>query len=389
MPYKGFATTAIHTGQEPDALTGAVTVPLYQTSTYAQEEIGKHKGFEYARTHNLTRAKWEENLAALEGGTHAFAFASGLAAIDTVMKLLSAGDHVIAAEDMYGGTFRLFDKILRRFGVEFSYVDMTNVANIEAAITPKTRMIYTETPTNPMMMLTDLAAVAQLAKQKGAGNILTIVDNTFMSPYFQRPLTLGADIVIHSATKYLGGHSDLVHGIVATNNAAVAEQLKFLQNAAGAVPGPFECWLCLRSVKTLAVRMRQHEANALAIAKFCESHPAVKKVYYPGLAAHPQHALAKQQMSGFGAMISLELGSKERAVAFSRAIKVFTLAESLGGVESLVCYPVAMTHGSVPPETRAKLGITEGLVRLSVGIEDVEDLLDDLKHAFDALDAVK
>jgi cystathionine beta-lyase/cystathionine gamma-synthase len=389
MPYKGFATTAIHTGQEPDPLTGAVTVPLYQTSTYAQEEIGKHKGFEYARTHNLTRAKWEENLAALESGTHAFAFSSGLAAIDTVMKLLSAGDHVIAAEDMYGGTFRLFDKILRRFGVEFSYVDMTNPANLEAAITPATRMVYTETPTNPMMSLTDLRAVAAIAKKAGAGKILTVVDNTFMSPYFQRPLTLGADIVIHSATKYLGGHSDLVHGIVATNHAEVAEQLKFLQNAAGAVPGPFECWLCLRSVKTLAVRMRQHEANALEIAKFCEAHPAVQKVYYPGLAAHPQHELAKQQMSGFGAMISLELGSKERAVAFSRAIKVFTLAESLGGVESLVCYPVAMTHGSVPPETRAKLGITDGLVRLSVGIEDLEDLVDDLKQALDTAHAVK
>jgi cystathionine beta-lyase/cystathionine gamma-synthase len=380
--YHGFATTAIHVGQEPDPLTGAVTVPLYQTSTYAQEEIGKHKGYEYARTHNLTRAKWEENLAALEHGTHAFAFASGLAAIDTVMKLLSAGDHVIAAEDMYGGTFRLFDKILRRFGVEFSYVDMTSIAAVQAAVRPTTKMIYTETPTNPMMMLTDLAAVAQIAKQAGA---MMVVDNTFMSPYFQQPLTLGADVVLHSATKYLGGHSDLVHGVVATNRADIAEQLKFLQNAAGAVPGPFECWLCLRSVKTLAVRMKQHEANALVVARYLESHPKVKQVYYPGLEAHPQHALAKQQMRGFGAMLSLELGSKAAAMAFGKAIRIFTLAESLGGVESLVCYPVAMTHGSVPPETRAKLGITDGLVRLSVGIEDAEDLLADLAQALDAV----
>ncbi len=376
MTYKGFATTAIHVGQEPDPVTGAVTVPLYQTSTYAQEEIGVHKGYEYARTHNLTRAKWEQNLAALEKGTHAFAFGSGLAAIDTVMKLLSAGDHVIAAEDMYGGTFRLFDKILRRFGMEFTYVDMTNPDNVKQAIKPNTKMIYTESPTNPMMMLTDLAAVAA-----HKGSALMVVDNTFMSPYFQQPLTLGADIVIHSATKYLGGHSDLVHGIVATNHAAVAEQLTFLQNAAGAIPGPFDCWLCLRSIKTLAVRMKQHEANALEIAKFCAAHPKIQKVYYPGLETHPQYELAKRQMRGFGAMISLELGSKAAAVAFSRAIKVFTLAESLGGVESLVCYPVGMTHGSVPPETRAKLGITEGLIRLSVGIEDVEDLLADVEQA--------
>lgn len=377
MNYKGFATTAIHCGQEPDELTGAVTVPLYQTSTYAQEEIGKHKGYEYARTHNLTRAKWEQNLAALEGGTAAFAFASGLAATDTIMKLLSAGDHVIAAEDMYGGTFRLFDKIWRRFGLTFTYVDMTNPNLVKQAIQPNTKMIYTESPTNPMMKLTDLAAVAA-----HKGNALMVVDNTFMSPYFQQPLKLGADIVLHSATKYLGGHSDLVHGIVATNNEAVTEQLRFLQNAAGAVPGPLECWLCLRSVKTLAVRMKQHEHNAQQIAAFLEQHSKVKAAHYPGLASHPQYELAKRQMSGFGAMISLELGSKEAAAAFCRSIQLFTLAESLGGVESLVCYPVAMTHGSVPPETRARLGITDGLVRLSVGIEDVDDLLADLEQAF-------
>jgi cystathionine beta-lyase/cystathionine gamma-synthase len=376
MNYKGFATIAIHKGQEPDPLTGAVTVPLYQTSTYAQEGIGQHKGFEYARTHNLTRSKWEENLAALEQGTHGFAFASGLAAIDTVMKLLSAGDHVLAAEDMYGGTFRLFDKILRRFGVEFSYVDMTNLEAVKAAVKPNTKMLYTETPTNPMMMLTDLRGVASLK-----ASAMLVVDNTFASPYFQKPLTLGADIVLHSATKYLGGHSDLVSGIVATNRADIAEQLKFLQNAAGAVPGPFECWLCLRSVKTLAVRMKQHEENAMKIAEFCAKHPAVKKVYYPGLKSHPQHELAKQQMSGFGAMISIELGSLKKAQQFAQSIRVFTLAESLGGVESLVCHPVSMTHGSVPKETRERLGVTDGLVRLSVGIEDIEDLLADIEQA--------
>jgi cystathionine gamma-lyase len=382
MNYKGFATTAIHKGQEPDPLTGAVTVPLYQTSTYAQEGIGQHKGFEYARTHNLTRFKWEENLAALEQGTHGFAFASGLAAIDTVMKLLSAGDHVLAAEDMYGGTFRLFDKILRRFGVEFSYVDMTNLDAVRNAIQPNTKMLYTETPTNPMMMLTDLRGVAAL-KSTMKGAAMLVVDNTFASPYFQKPLTLGADIVLHSATKYLGGHSDLVSGIVATNRADIAEELKFLQNAAGAVPGPFECWLCLRSVKTLAVRMKQHEENAIKIADFCAAHPSVKKVYYPGLKTHPQHELAKQQMSGFGAMISIELGSLEKAKQFASAVRVFTLAESLGGVESLVCHPVSMTHGSVPKETRERLGVTDGLVRLSVGIEDIEDLLEDITNALE------
>ena len=382
MNYKGFATTAIHKGQEPDPLTGAVTVPLYQTSTYAQEGIGQHKGFEYARTHNLTRFKWEENLAALEQGTHGFAFASGLAALDTVMKLLSAGDHVLAAEDMYGGTFRLFDKILRRFGLEFSYVDMTNLEAVRNAIQPNTKMLFTETPTNPMMMLTDLRGVAAL-KSTMQGAAMLVVDNTFASPYVQKPLTLGADIVIHSATKYLGGHSDLVSGIVATNRADIAEQLKFLQNAAGAVPGPFDCWLCLRSVKTLAVRMKQHQENAMQIAEFCALHPSVKKVYYPGLKTHPQHELAKQQMSGFGAMISIELGSLEKAKQFASAVRVFTLAESLGGVESLVCHPVSMTHGSVPKETRDRLGVTDGLVRLSVGIEDIEDLLEDIKNALE------
>jgi cystathionine beta-lyase/cystathionine gamma-synthase len=382
MHYKGFATTAIHKGQEPDPLTGAVTVPLYQTSTYAQEGIGQHKGYEYARTHNLTRFRWEENIAALEAGADAeafgFAFASGLAAIDTVMKLLSAGDHVVAAEDMYGGTFRLFDKILRRFGLEFTYVDMTNSDAVRKAMKPTTKMVYTETPTNPMMMLTDIAAVAAIAREYSA---MTVVDNTFASPYNQRPLLLGADIVLHSATKYLGGHSDLVSGAVVTNRKDLAENLKFLQNAAGAVPSPFECWLCLRSVKTLAVRMKQHEENARRVAEFCAAHAAVKRTYYPGLTSHPQHELARKQMYGFGAMISLELGSFEKAQQFARRVRVFTLAESLGGVESLVCHPVSMTHGSVPKETRDRLGVTDGLIRLSVGVEDIDDLIADIEQA--------
>lgn len=373
-----FATTAIHIGQEPDELTGAVTVPLYQTSTYAQEAIGKHKGWEYARTQNPTRSKWEACLAALESGIAAYAFGSGSAAVDTVMRLLSAGDHVVMAEDMYGGTYRLASKVLSRFGIDFSYVDMRDVDNVRNAIRPTTKMIYTETPTNPMMTITDLRAVAAIASSVGA---LLVVDNTFATPYFQRPLELGADIVVHSATKYLGGHSDLIHGIVATNRTDLAERLQFLQNAVGAVPGPFECWLCLRSAKTLHVRMDRHAANAMAIATWLESHPAIKAIHYPGLPSHPQHALAASQMSGFGGMISIELGSLERARHVTEALRLFCLAESLGGVESLVCHPVSMTHGSVHPEQRARLGITDGLVRLSVGIEDVSDLLADLEQA--------
>jgi len=373
-----FSTKAIHIGQEPDELTGAVTVPLYQTSTYAQEEIGRHKGYEYARTHNLTRSRWETCLAALEDGIAAFAFGSGTAAVDTVMRMLSSGDHVIMAEDMYGGTYRLASRILERFGISFTYVDMRTLANIEAAVRPNTKMIYTETPTNPMMTITDLRGVSAIAKKCGA---MMVVDNTFASPYFQRPLTVGADVVVHSATKYLGGHSDLVHGIAATNDAAIAEQLRFLQNAVGAVPGPMECWLCLRSVKTLAIRMEQHARNAQRVAEYLEHHPAVKAIHYPGLPSHPQHELAKAQMSGFGGMISIELGSLEKAVAVTKALRLFTLAESLGGVESLVCHPVSMTHGSVPVAQREKLGITEGLIRLSVGIEDADDLLEDLKQA--------
>ncbi|MBX7155370.1 MAG: cystathionine gamma-synthase [Bacteriodetes bacterium] len=376
--YIGFATKAIHAGQEPDELTGAVTVPLYQTSTYAQDEIGKHKGFEYARTQNPTRFAWEENIATLEEGIAGFAFGSGLAAIDSVMKLLKSGDHVVMAEDMYGGTFRLFDKILTNFGLTFTAVDMRDEQAIKAAIQPNTKMLYTETPTNPMMNLTDLRMVSAIAKSV---NAWMVVDNTFASPYFQKPITLGADMVLHSATKYLGGHSDLVHGVVVTNSTEIAERLKFIQNAAGAIPGPFECWLCLRSIKTLAVRMKQHTENAMKIAAMLENNPAIKAIYYPGLPSHPQHELAKQQMSGFGGMISIELGSLEKAVAFTKNLNVFTLGESLGGVESLVCHPVSMTHGSIPKEQRERLGVTDGLVRLSVGIEDYEDLQDDILNA--------
>ena len=379
----GFATRAIHAGQDPEELTGAVTVPLYQTSTYAQEAIGQHKGFEYARTQNPTRFAWEASIANLEQGNAGFAFGSGMAAVNAVLTLLSAGDHIVCAEDMYGGTFRLFDKVLKRFGLEFSVVDMTSKEAVEAAIIPgKTKMLYTESPTNPMMKLTDLKMLAELAHHHHA---LLVVDNTFASPYFQKPITLGADIVLHSATKYLGGHSDLVSGVVIAAHENIAQELRFIQNAAGAVPGPFECWLCLRSVKTLAIRMNQHEANAKIIADYCEHHPMVIATHYPGLQSHPQHALAKEQMSGFGGMISIELGTLEKAKAFTNAVRLFTLAESLGGVESLVCHPVSMTHGSIPKEQREKLGITDSLVRLSVGIENIDDLLKDIAQALESL----
>ncbi len=377
----GFATTAIHVGQEPEERTGAVTVPLYQTSTYAQEEVGRHKGFEYSRTDNPTRRSWETNIAALENGARGLAFASGSAALDTLLRLFSQGDHIVAAEDMYGGTFRLFETVFRRFGLDFTYVDMRNPENVAAAIKPNTRMVFSESPTNPMMNLTDLAAVAEIAH---AHNTLFVVDNTFMTPCLQRPLDLGADIVMHSATKYLGGHSDLVSGLLVTKTDELGGRLAVLQNSIGAVPGPFDCWLCLRSTKTLAVRMQRHDENARAIAAHLEAHPAVQKIYYPGLESHPQHELAKRQMKGFGGMISIDLGSSEKAHAFARSTELFLLAESLGGVESLINYPASMTHGSIPPENRQRLGITDGLIRLSVGIEEKEDLIADLDKALAA-----
>ncbi|MGH9450766.1 MAG: trans-sulfuration enzyme family protein [Terriglobia bacterium] len=374
----GFATDAIHIGQEPDPSTGAIIVPIYQTSTFVQEELGKNKGYEYARTSNPTRAALERNLAALEAGRQAFAFASGMAAINAVMTLLKSGDHVVAGRNLYGGTFRLFERTLKDFGLRFSYVDTRNVAEIEAAIEPSTRLVYVETPTNPVMEITDIGAVADLAHHRGAW---LAVDNTFMSPYFQRPLELGADIVLHSTTKYLNGHSDGVGGAVVVKDPAAAERLKFLQNAAGAILAPFECWLILRGVKTLAARMRQHDANGRVVARRLEAHPKVKKVYYPGLASHPQHELARRQMTGFGGMIAFDTGSLGDAAMVLKSVRLCSLAESLGGVETLISHPASMTHASVPPDERTRLGITDGLVRISVGIEEVEDILADLDQA--------
>lgn len=376
----GFSTDAIHAGQVPDPTTGAVITPIYQTSTYAQEELGVSKGFDYGRTINPTRVALENNIAALEQGKFGLAFSSGMSAIQAVAGLLSAGDHVIISNNVYGGTFRFFDKIMRRYGLEFSWVDTTDMALVKAAMRSNTRMIYVETPTNPMLAITDLAAVAALARDKG---LLSVVDNTFMSPYFQKPLAFGVDLVLHSTTKYINGHSDVIGGIVVTSSPDHHEKLRFLQNAIGGVPSPFDCWLVLRSTKTLALRMRQHNDNAVRMAAFLATHPKVRKVYYPGLPSHPQHDLAKRQMTGFGGMISIELGSLENGKTMLRNVKIFALAESLGGVESLICHPASMTHGSVPLEDRLKLGLTDGLVRLSVGCEDAEDLIGDVKAALD------
>jgi len=378
----GFRTKAIHAGQEPEQVTGAVAVPVFQTSTYAQQELGEHVTFDYARTINPTRLALEKNLSALENGKFGYCFSSGMAAIAATLSLVKSGDHVVAGNDMYGGTYRYFSKILSENGIEFSYVDMRDPKNIEAAIKANTKMIYCETPTNPMMNLVDLSAVSKIARGK---HLISVVDNTFMSPYFQNPLDLGIDIVLHSATKYLGGHSDVIGGAVITGDAHLAEKIKFYQNSAGGVPGPWDAWLLLRSVKTLAIRMEAHQANAMKIAEYLSKQPKIKKIYYPGLASHPQHALAKKQMRGFGGIISIETGSLENAKRFAGALQVFTLGESLGGVESLLCHPVTMTHGSVPPERRAELGITDGLIRLSVGIEDREDLLADVKRGIDAI----
>jgi cystathionine gamma-lyase/cystathionine beta-lyase/cystathionine gamma-lyase/homocysteine desulfhydrase len=378
----GIATDCIHAGQEPEEVTGAVTVPIFQTSTYVQPELGRHKGFEYARTQNPTRFALERNLAALEKGKHGHCFASGMAAIDCTMRLLDGGDHVIAGENMYGGSFRLFDKVLRRFGLEFTYVDTSNVDAVRAAIRPTTKMLYLETPTNPMMTISDIAACVAAVKGRG---ILTVVDNTFMSPFFQRPIELGADVVVHSTTKYLNGHSDSVGGVVVTTTDELGQKIGFLQNAAGAILSPFDSFLVTRGVKTLAVRMRQHDENGREIAAWLAKQPKIVKVYYPGLPEHPQHELAKRQMSGFGGMIAFELGSYEKAKAFLDKVRLCSLGESLGGVETLISHPVSMTHGSVPQETREKLGITPGLVRISVGIEDVGDLKADLSNAIAAL----
>jgi len=374
----GFSTKAIHAGQKADETTGAVITPLYLTSTYQQIELGKHKGYEYGRTHNLTRKALEDNIAALENGKYGIAFASGLAAIQALMGLVKSGDHVIVSDNVYGGTYRLFETIFRDYGIDFSWVDMREIDNIKNEIKPNTKIVYVESPTNPMLNLTDITAVAELCKENG---LKSIVDNTFMSPYFQRPLDLGADIVVHSSTKYLNGHSDIIGGIVITNDEAVFERIKYIQNAAGAVPSPFDCWLTLRATKTLAIRMKQHNENAIKIAEYLSESDFVEKVYYPGLPSHPQHELAKKQMSGFGGIVSVDFGNMERTEKFLKSCKVFTLAESLGGVESLLCHPATMTHAAVPKEDRLKMGLTDTLVRLSVGIEDVEDLIADIEQA--------
>lgn len=374
----GFATKAIHIGQEPDPSTGAITTPIYQTSTYVQDALGRHKGFEYARTQNPTRAALEKNLAALEGGYAAHCFASGMSAIDTALKLLKAGDHVIVSENTYGGTYRLFERVLRNFGLDFSYVDTTEAANVEAAIAENTRMVFIETPTNPIMAVADLEGIGKLTRERG---LRLVVDNTFMSPFFLRPIEWGADIVIHSTTKYLNGHSDSVGGVVVTTTPEDAAKVGFLQNAVGAILSPFDAWLALRGTKTLAVRMKQHDNNGRKVAAFLNEHPKVEKVYYPGLPQHPQHERAKRLMSGFGGMIAFETGSLAAARSVLDNVRLCALAESLGGVETLISHPATMTHASVPAEQRARLGITDGLVRISVGIEDVEDIIADLDAA--------
>lgn len=374
-----FSTKAIHVGQEPDPTTGAIITPIYQTSTYVQEELGKHKGYEYARTQNPTRSALEECLASLESGKYGLCFSSGLGATNTVMNLLSQGDHVVVGEDVYGGTYRIFDKVFKRYGVEFTFVDSTDIKNTEKALKPNTKMIWLETPTNPLLRLADIEAHVKLAKSK---NIISVVDNTFASPYFQRPLELGVDVVVHSTTKYLGGHSDVVGGATITNRDDLYETLKFHQNAVGAVPGPFDSWLVMRGLKTLAVRMREHQKNAIAIAEWLQKQDAIEKVYYPGLASHPQHELAKKQMHGFGGMLSVVVkGGGENAKKFLHGTKLFALAESLGGVESLIGHPATMTHASIPQKDREARGIVDGLVRLSVGIEDIDDLIGDLQNA--------
>jgi cystathionine beta-lyase/cystathionine gamma-synthase len=373
-----FNTVCLHAGQEPDPSTGAIITPIYQTSTYVQEELGKHKGYEYARTKNPTRTALERNIAAIEGGQAAFAFASGMAAIGAVTTLLKAGDHVVLSDDVYGGTYRYFDKVLSRYDLSFSSVDTANMEHVERAIGPSTRMLFVETPTNPMMRLTDLGAAAVVAHRH---NLRLVVDNTFASPYVQQPIAFGADLVVHSTTKYLNGHSDSVGGVVVATRPDDIEWLTFVQNAAGAILGPFDSWLVLRGTKTLPIRMERHNANGLALARYLAAHAKVRHVYYPGLPSHPQHSLATRQMRGFGGMIAFDLGSLDAARRLLNAVRLCALAESLGGVETLISHPVTMTHASVPADRRRALGITDGLVRISVGIEDVEDLTADLEQA--------
>lgn len=375
-----FSTMAIHEGQAPDAATGATVVPVYQTSTFTQQGIGEHKGFEYSRLSNPTRTALEVSLAALEHARYGLAFASGLAAEHAVFSLLNPGDHIVTVANVYGGTVRLFERLFSRYGITFSYVEGSDAQEFEGAIGSNTKLIWLETPTNPLLTIVDIEAVASIARARG---VLLAVDNTFASPYFQRPLELGADIVVQSTTKYIAGHSDVIGGAVLLNDASIYEELRFFQNTIGAIPGPQDVWLTLRGVKTLAVRMRQHEANAFAVARFLQDHPRVSQVYFPGLPQHPNHEVARRQMSGFGGMVSFRLkeGNRESVNAFVKKLKVFSLADSLGGVESLVCFPMVMTHDAVPEKQRLELGITGDLLRLSIGIEGIDDLLADLKQA--------
>jgi cystathionine beta-lyase/cystathionine gamma-synthase len=376
-----FATKAIHVGQGADPTTGATIVPIYQTSTYTQEKVGQHKGFDYSRTINPTRLALERQLASLEGARYGSAFASGMAATSAVVNLLSAGDHVVVGDDLYGGTYRLFERVFARYGLAFTYVDMRDLETVAAAVQPNTKLFWVETPSNPLLNVVDIAAVAAMRR----ADQIVAVDNTFATPYFQQPLALGAQIVVHSTTKYIGGHSDVVGGVAVTDDPELHDRIKFAQNAAGGVPGPHDAWLTMRGAKTLAVRMREHARNAQMVAEFLESRDDVARVYYPGLPSHPQHDLARRQMSGFGGMLSFVLqGSVERALDFASRLTYFSLAESLGGVESLISHPARMTHGSIPKEERERRGITDALLRLSVGIEDVEDLIGDLRRTLDA-----
>ena len=378
----GFATLAIHAGQEPDPETGAVTVPIYPTSTYVQQELGKNKGYEYARVSNPTRTRLEENLAALEGGAAARAFASGMAAINAICTMYKSGDHVVCGNDLYGGVPRLFNQVLANFGMQFTYVDTSDAKNVDRAIRKNTRMVYVETPTNPLMSLSDIAAVSQVCRRR---KVELVVDNTFMSPYFQQPIALGADMVVHSTTKFLNGHSDGLGGVVVCTTKEQADKLAFVQKAAGAILSPFECWLVLRGVKTLAARMEQHDHNGRFVAEFLARHKKVKKVFYPGLGEHPQHDLAQRQMTGFGSMITFETGSLSNAKKMLKKVRVCSLAESLGGVETLISHPATMTHAALGEKGRREIGITDGLVRISVGIENVEDIVDDLDQALAAI----
>jgi len=373
-----FATKAVHAGQKPEEITGAVSTPIFATSTYINEKLGVSKGFDYGRTINPTRTNLENCLAELENGKYGFCFSSGMSAIHCLINMFEGGDHIICSDNVYGGTYRLYEQVMKKFGLQYTYVDTSDVTNIENAIQENTKLIYIETPTNPMLGISDLEKINSLAKKK---KILTCVDNTFLSPYFQNPLDFGIDVVLHSTTKYLSGHCDIIGGCIVTSIDSIAEKIKFLQNSIGAVPSPFDCFLLLRSIKTLPLRMEKHNSNAIAIAEYLSDKPKVKKIYYPGLTTHPQHHIALKQTWGFGGIISIDLGSYENAEKFCNVLEIFQIAESLGGVESLVCHPPSMTHGSIPKEMREKIGLSDGLIRLSVGIEDKDDLISDIENA--------